>query len=239
MGVLELWYARMSEDDLQAAVGTLAAEGKNAKVAKDRAAHGKTKPGKDVKAAKTAKPGKDIRAGKTADPCPAALARAAKRAREEPRKGPHPGQPAGPVQARRTRRRALPDRQPTPDRGPAPGPRTAVRHVRRTTSRRRCTTSSGSTGPPCRTTAGTCWRSFEVVDMARKVVGVGSVGTRAFIVLLAGPRRPGPAVPAGQGGHQVGAGGPPAEEPVPQPRGTGGPRTTDDAGLQRHLPGLD
>ena len=27
---------------------------------------------------------------------------------------------------------------------------------------------------------------FEVVDMARKVVGVGSVGTRAFIVLLQG-----------------------------------------------------
>ena len=52
MGVMELWYARMSEDDLQAAVGKLAAEGKNAKAAKDRAAHGKTKPGKDVKAAK-------------------------------------------------------------------------------------------------------------------------------------------------------------------------------------------
>ena len=27
---------------------------------------------------------------------------------------------------------------------------------------------------------------FEVIDMARKVVGVGSVGTRAFIVLLQG-----------------------------------------------------
>ena len=27
---------------------------------------------------------------------------------------------------------------------------------------------------------------FEIVDMARKVVGVGSVGTRAFIVLLQG-----------------------------------------------------
>ena len=29
---------------------------------------------------------------------------------------------------------------------------------------------------------------FTIVDMARKVVGVGSVGTRAFIVLLRGPR---------------------------------------------------
>ena len=28
---------------------------------------------------------------------------------------------------------------------------------------------------------------FEIVDMARKVVGVGSVGTRAFIVLAPGP----------------------------------------------------
>ena len=27
---------------------------------------------------------------------------------------------------------------------------------------------------------------FQIVDMARKVVGVGSVGTRAFIVLLQG-----------------------------------------------------
>jgi len=27
---------------------------------------------------------------------------------------------------------------------------------------------------------------FEIIDMARKVVGVGSVGTRAFIVLLQG-----------------------------------------------------
>ena len=51
---------------------------------------------------------------------------------------------------------------------------------------RRCTTSSGSTGPPWRTTGGTCWRRFQVIDMARKVVGVGSVGTRAFIVLLQG-----------------------------------------------------
>ena len=44
---------------------------------------------------------------------------------------------------------------------------------------------------------------FEVVDMARKVVGVGSVGTRAFIVLLQGRDAAGPAVPAGQGGDRA------------------------------------
>ena len=42
----------------------------------------------------------------------------------------------------------------------------------------------------------------------------------------AGPRRAGPAVPAGQGGDPVGAGGPPAEEPVPQPGRAGGPRAS-------------
>ena len=41
---------------------------------------------------------------------------------------------------------------------------------------------------------------FRFVDLARKVVGVGSVGTRAWIALFMGARRPGPAVPADQGG---------------------------------------
>ena len=42
---------------------------------------------------------------------------------------------------------------------------------------------------------------FELVDVARKVVGVGSVGTRAWIVLLHGRDGERPAVPPGQGGH--------------------------------------
>ena len=67
---------------------------------------------------------------------------------------------------------------------------------------------------------------FQIVDMARKVVGVGSVGTRAFIVLLQGRDTAGPAVPAGQGGDPVGAGGPPAQEPVQQPGRAGGPRAS-------------
>ena len=46
--------------------------------------------------------------------------------REEPAEGADPGQPAGAVQARRDRRRALPDRQPTPDRGAVAGHRNDV-----------------------------------------------------------------------------------------------------------------
>ena len=41
--------------------------------------------------------------------------------------------------------------------------------------------------PPCRPTGGTCSSSTEFIQMARKVVGVGSVGTRAWILLLHGP----------------------------------------------------
>ncbi len=51
----------------------------------------------------------------------------------------------------------------------------------------------------------------------------------------AGTRRRGPAVPAGQGGDRVGAGGPPAEEPLPAARRAGGAGAADDAGRQRHL----
>ena len=47
-------------------------------------------------------------------------------------------------------------------------------------------TSSAPTRPASATTAGCCWSRFTIVDMARKVVGVGSVGTRAFMVLLQG-----------------------------------------------------
>ncbi len=48
---------------------------------------------------------------------------------------------------------------------------------------------------------------FKLVHVARKVVGVGSVGSRAWILLMRGRRRRGPDVPAGQGGPGLGAGG--------------------------------
>ena len=75
-------------------------------------------------------------------------------------------------------------------------------------------------------------------DLARKVVGVGSVGTRAWIALLLGPRRRGPAVPAGQGGGAVGARGALRRQRVRQPRPARGRGAAADAGRQRHLPGL-
>ena len=48
---------------------------------------------------------------------------------------------------------------------------------------------------------------FQFVQIARKVVGVGSVGTRAWILLLVGRGQRRPAVPPGQGGRGVGARG--------------------------------
>jgi uncharacterized protein (DUF2252 family) len=80
---------------------------------------------------------------------------------------------------------------------------------------------------------------FQPVDMARKVVGVGSVGTLAYIVLLQGRDQDDPlflqlkeATASVLEGH------------VPASRyrrhgAAGGLWTADDAGRQRHLPGLD
>ncbi len=48
------------------------------------------------------------------------------------------------------------------------------------------TTACGPTATPWRPIAGSCWSSTAFVDLARKVVGVGSVGTRAWIALLLG-----------------------------------------------------
>jgi hypothetical protein len=70
---------------------------------------------------------------------------------------------------------------------------------------------------------------FEIIDMARKVVGVGSVGTQAFHRPAARPRRTRPAVPAGQGGHRLGARVAPAQEPVPAARRAGRAGSAADA----------
>ena len=77
---------------------------------------------------------------------------------------------------------------------------------------------------------------YEYADMARKVVGVGSVGTRCWIVLLHGRIRS--AVPANQRSGGVGAqpvrGGQQVHQHGPARRR--GPAA--DAGDQRHFPGL-
>ena len=58
---------------------------------------------------------------------------------------------------------------------------------------------------------------FTMVQVARKVVGVGSVGTRAWVLLMDAADGVRAAVPAGQGGSAVGPGGVRRAQPVQQP----------------------
>ena len=80
---------------------------------------------------------------------------------------------------------------------------------------------------------------FEIVDMARKVVGVGSVGTRAFIVLLQGRDEQDPLfLQVKEATASV------LEDHLPksrfkQPGRARRPGPAADAGGQRHLPGVD
>ncbi|WP_232244139.1 DUF2252 family protein [Pseudomonas putida] len=60
-----------------------------------------------------------------------------------------------------------------------------------------------------------------MVDAALKVVGIGSVGTRCFIVLMFSEGNA-PLIPAVQGVLSLGAGAVCGHEPVSQPRATGG-----------------
>jgi uncharacterized protein (DUF2252 family) len=79
---------------------------------------------------------------------------------------------------------------------------------------------------------------FEIVDMARKVVGVGSVGTRAFIVLLQGRDARDPLfLQVKEATASVLEGHLPRSRY--RQRRTGGAGAADDAGSQRHLPRLD
>ena len=158
--------------------------------------------------------------------------------REGRPEGAHPRQPAGAVQARRVGRRPVPDRQPT----------TIVVPARDLEAARGFSTDQmqdmihdqfRAYRDTLQDDRRQLLERFEVIDMARKVVGVGSVGTRAFIVLLQGRDRAGSAVPPGQRGDDFGARGPPPEEPVQAARRAGGPGAADDAGGERHLPGLD
>ena len=106
--------------------------------------------------------------------------------REARAEGAHPRQPAGAVEARRAGRRSVPDRQPAAGRHPV---------ARRSGAERRRSVDEieSTVHEQFRAYRATLQddrrhllERFEVVDMARKVVGVGSVGTRAFIVLLQG-----------------------------------------------------
>ena len=80
---------------------------------------------------------------------------------------------------------------------------------------------------------------FEVIDIARKVVGCRQCRYASVHRAAPRPRPTRPAVPASQGSHPIRLGGPPPEEPLPPARRTRRARPTDDASRQRHLLGLD
>ena len=80
---------------------------------------------------------------------------------------------------------------------------------------------------------------FEYVHAARKVVGVGSVGTQAMILLMVGRDDRDVAVPAGEGGTGLRARAVRRRQRARQPRPAGRGRPAADAGGQRHLPRLD
>ena len=102
-----------------------------------------------------------------------------------PRQGAHPRQPLGAVEARGTGRRPVPHRLPTTDRHPCSRVRRPdgisadeIQHRIHTLLRAYRATLQHDRRH--------LLEEFELVDVARKVVGVGSVGTRAYIGLLQG-----------------------------------------------------
>ncbi len=105
---------------------------------------------------------------------------------EDHGESPHPRQPAGAVEARGARGRQLPDRLPATDRDPRPRARAASRDCPPTRCSRRIHEQFRAYRATLQDDRRHLLERFEVIDVARKVVGVGSVGTRAFIVLLQG-----------------------------------------------------
>ena len=101
---------------------------------------------------------------------------------------------------------------------------------------RGCSATTGARSPA---TGATCSSSSSSPTLARKVVGVGSVGTRAWIVLLLGRDDGDPLF------LQVKEAQPSVLEPflgqqrVRQPRPARRRRPAADAGRERHLPRLD
>ena len=83
-----------------------------------------------------------------------------------------------------------------------------------------------------------CSSSSSLVQVARKVVGVGSVGTRAWILLLRGRRRRDPLFLQAKEAAAVGARGLRRREPRSPSRSAGRRGAAAHAGVQRHLPRL-
>ena len=81
-------------------------------------------------------------------------------------------------------------------------------------------------------------RHYELVDFARKVVGVGSVGTEAHIALLIGTRGDDALFLQLKEADRLRARALHGQRPVRAPGRTCRLRPAPDAGLERHLPGL-
>ena len=163
---------------------------------------------------------------------------AEKNAQKSADEGAHPRQPAGAVEAGRAGRRPVPDRQPAAGRHPGTRAGADDRHVRR----------RGRAHDPRAVPRVPGDAAGRPPSPARAVPGGrrGPQGRRGrqrrhprVHRAAAGPRPTGPAVPAGQGSDEVGAGGPPAEESLPPARRARRAGPADDAGRERHLPRLD
>ena len=161
---LDVWYAHISEATINQVIEKF----------DDR---------KEAKPSKSKRGKKHRKGSGSADA--ADIAKAANVGPQDNVKKPVPGTACTHSRGYRARRRQAPHRQPTTHRDPASRARPHLRDRSRSGH-------GGSRGSvPClrpdpQRRSPPAPAEIEVVDVARKVVGVGSVGTRAWIVLLEG-----------------------------------------------------
>ncbi len=171
MGTMELWYTHMSEDDLTAAMAKLTTT-----------PTGKTIKGKDAKSAKDGKGGKS---GKGKEPVESAEAKAIRNATKALRKA----HTRDSLQALSKLGEVVDGRYRIVSQPPVVVPLREIA-AQYNMSAEQVGESLRGLFREYRATLEDDRRhlleKFEVIDVARKVVGVGSVGTRAFIVLLQG-----------------------------------------------------
>ena len=176
MRTMDLWYAHLSEDDLRAAVGKVAAAAEHH--------HKAGKSGKDGKDGK-AKGGKDSHKSERASTVDAEVERAVKQSDKTLRKA----HTRDSLQALSKLGELVDGRYRIVSQPPVLVPARDLGDVYNMTQDEVETTVHGQFREYRETLQADrrhLLQRFEIIDMARKVVGVGSVGTRAFIVLLQG-----------------------------------------------------
>ena len=155
---------------------------------------------------------------------------------EDDPEGPHPRQPWRAAPARRVRRRPPPQLEPATGGGPAA--RSAASYeMTPEQARNRVEEQFRAYQETLSNDRRQLLDRFTIVDAARKVVGVGSVGTRASSPCSKAATTTIPCSSRSRK-RRLGPRGPPAEEPL-APRAPCRRRTAVDAGGLRHLPGLD